>query len=200
MPKVDFKKDYRRFFNPSAQQVVEEDIPPFQYLMIHGAGAPDGQEYMDAIATLYPVVYTLKFALKPEYEFTVGPLEGLWWDDTPHGFDAQHRDGWKWTAMIIVPDFVTAEHLTAAKAEVRRKAKVAPLLDRVDLETFDEGRCVQIMHIGPYAAEAPTIRRLHDYITDNGMTPRGKHHEIYLSDPRTTAPERLKTVIRQPVH
>ena len=200
MPNVDFKKDFKRLFNPSADQVVEEDIPPFQYVVIHGAGAPEGQEYMDAVATLYPVVYTLKFALRPEHEFTVGPLEGLWWDDTPHGFDAQHREGWKWTAMIVVPDFVTEEHLADAKAELRRKGKPAPLLDRVLLESLDEGRCVQIMHVGPYSAETPTIRRLHDYITDNGLRTRGRHHEIYLSDPRATAPERLKTVIRQPVH
>ena len=200
MTKIDFKKDFKRFFNPPDTQVVEEDVPPFQYLMIDGSGAPEDQGYMDAIATLYPVAYTIKFALKPEHDFTIGPLESLWWDDTPGGFNAAHREGWKWTALIIVPDFVTQDHLAAVVDQVRRKGKPAPLLDRVRLEMVDEGRCVQIMHLGPYDAETATIRRLHDYMTDNGMSFRGKHHEIYLSDPRTTAPERLKTVIRQPVH
>ena len=198
--KIDFKKDYKRFFNPTAQRVVEEELPPFQYLMVDGSGAPEGREYPDSLATLYPVAYTLKFVLKPERDFTIGPLETLWWDDTPGGFDVAHREGWKWTAMIVVPEFVTPDDLAGAVAEVRRKGKPAPLLDRVRLEALDEGRCVQIMHIGPYNAETPTIRRLHDYMTDNALSFRGKHHEIYLSDPRTTAPERLKTVIRQPVH
>ncbi|MBI5157568.1 MAG: GyrI-like domain-containing protein [Acidimicrobiia bacterium] len=180
--------------------MVEVDVPPFQFLMVEGRGAPEGQEYPDAIATLYPVVYTLKFALKPERDFAIGPLESLWWDDTPGGFNVARREGWKWIAMIVVPDFVTQDDLAAAVDKVRGKGKPAALLDRIRLETLDEGRCVQIMHIGPYDAETPTIRQLHDYMTDNGLSFRGKHHEIYLSDPRTTAPERMKTVIRQPVH
>jgi hypothetical protein len=198
MPKLDFKKDFSRFFNPSAREVAEVDLPPFRYLMIDGRGEPGGREYMDAIATLYPIAYTLKFSLKPEHDFTVGPLETLWWDDTPDGFNLADPAGWRWSAMIIVPDFVTEDHLAAAAEELRRKGKEAPLLDRVRVETLDEGRCVQIMHVGPYDAETATIRRLHDYMTDNGMSFRGKHHEIYLSDPRRTAPQRLKMVIRQP--
>lgn len=200
MPKVDFKKDFKRFFNPPDARVVEEDIPLFHYLMVDGEGAPGGQAYMDAIATLYPVAYTLKFALKPEHDFTIGPLETLWWHDTPGGFPISDPSQWKWTAMIVVPDFVTEQHCAAAVDSVRSKGKPAPLLDRVRLDSLDEGRSVQIMHIGPYEAEPATIHRLHDYITDNGLTMRGRHHEIYLSDPRATAPERLKTVIRQPVH
>lgn len=198
--KIDFKKDYKRFFNPPDARVVEEDIPPFRYLMVDGEGAPGGQAYMDAIATLYPVAYTLKFALKPEFEFTIGPLETLWWHDSAGAFPISDPSQWKWTAMIIVPDFVTEDHVAAAIDSVRSEGKPAPLLDRVRLDVLDEGRSVQIMHIGPYEAEPATIQRLHDYITDNGLTMRGRHHEIYLSDPRATAPERLKTAIRQPVH
>lgn len=200
MSKTDFKKDYAEFFNPPAKQVAEVELPPFRYLMIDGTGAPPAVGYQDAIATLYPVAYTLKYALKPDHDFTVGPLETLWWVDTPGGFHLADPADWHWTAMIIVPDFVSEEHLAAAIAELRRKGKPAPLLDSVRMDTLDEGACVQIMHIGPYAAETETIRRLHDYMTDNGMEARGHHHEIYLSDPRTTAPERLRTIIRQPVH
>jgi hypothetical protein len=200
MPKLDFKKDYAEFFNPSANQVAEVDLPTFRYLMIDGDGAPPAPRYQEALATLYPVAYTLKFALKPDHDFKVGPLETLWWVDAPGGFLLAVPADWRWTAMIIVPDFVGEEHLAAAIAELRRKGKTAPLLDSIRLETLDEGACVQIMHVGPYAAETETIRRLHDYMTDNGLEARGHHHEIYLSDPRTTAPERLRTVIRQPVH
>jgi hypothetical protein len=200
MSKLDFKKDFARFFNPPADQVAEVDVPPFHYLMIDGTGAPPAPRYQDAIATLYPVAYTLKFALKPDHDFVVGPLETLWWTDGPGGFHQTAPEDWHWTAMIVVPDVVTPADLETARDQIRRKAKPAPLLDLVRVETLDEGSCVQIMHIGPYAAETETIRRLHDYMTDNGLAARGRHHEIYLSDPRTTAPERLKTVIRQPVH
>lgn len=200
MSKLDFKKDYAEFFNPSAKQVSEVELPPFRYLMIDGQGAPSATGYQDAIATLYPVAYTLKYALKPDHDFTVGPLETLWWVDAPGGFPTANPADWRWTAMIIVPDFVADDHLVAAIAELRRKGKSAPRLDSIRMETLDEGACVQIMHIGPYASELDTIRRLQDYMTDNGMERRGRHHEIYLSDPRTTAPERLRTILRQPVH
>lgn len=200
MPKLDFKKDYARFFKPPADHVVEVDVPPFRYLMIDGRGAPSAQPYMDAIATVYPVAYTLKFALRPERDFVVGPLETLWWVDPPATFHHADPEDWRWTALMIVPDLVDTSHLGAAVATLRRKGKPAPRLDAVRVETLDEGACVQTMHVGPYAAETETIRRLHDYMTDNGLAARGQHHEIYLSDPRTTAPERLKTVIRQPVH
>jgi hypothetical protein len=200
MSKLDFKKDYAEFFNPSAKQVAEVDLPPFRYLMVDGEGAPPAPRYQDAIATLYPLAYTLKFALKPEHDFTVGPLETMWWAEAPGGFHLAKPADWRWTAMIIVPDLVADDHLAVASAELRRKGKPAPLLDSVRVETLDEGACVQIMHIGPYAAEAETIRRMHDYMTDNGMSPRGHHHEIYLSDPRATSPDRLKTILRQPIH
>lgn len=199
MEKLDLKKIHRQLFNPSAREVVEVVVPPFNYLMIDGEGAPEGELYAQAMATLYPLAYTLKFQLKPTQDFVVGPLEGLWWDDTPNGFNAEDKDGWKWTSMIIQPDFVTAEHFATACDTVREKGQDAPLLDRIRLEILDEGRCVQIMHVGPYADEGPTIERLHSYIAQHGMTFRGHHHEIYLSDPRRTAPEKLRTVIRQPV-
>lgn len=200
MAAIDVKKDLAALYRPPADRAVEVDVPPLRYLMVDGRGAPAGPEYPDAIATLYPVAYTLKFALRGTIDFTVAPLETLWWSDGPGAFHHASPEDWRWTAMIAVPVAITEGHLATAAAELHRKKKAAPLLDRVRVAALDEGRAVQTMHVGPYDREMPAIRRVHDYMTDNGLMARGHHHEIYLSDPRTTAPERLKTVIRQPVH
>lgn len=131
-------------------------------------------------------------------DYAVMPLESLWWMDEAGGFSLENKDEWKWTAMLMQPIFVTREHFVKAVEAVRKKND-PPGLEKVRLESFEEGLAAQIMHIGPYAAEAPTIEKIHKFIADNGYRLRGKHHEIYLSDPRRTPPEKIKTVIRQPI-
>jgi hypothetical protein len=154
-----------------------------------------------AVETLYAVAYALKFARKrdgsvPDYK--VMPLEGLWWLD-----GEPFTPGWKerltWTLLIRQPVDVTAELVEEARRQVARKKKGLPALDALRLESLSEGWCAQIMHLGPYADEEPTGRRLHASIAERGYTPRGKHHEVYLDDPRRTPPEKLRTVLRQPV-
>lgn len=130
-------------------------------------------------------------------DYIVMPLEGLWWTDDPSRLDLKDKSTWQWTAMMVQPEWVTADFVQHAMEEVRKKKSFS--LANVRFESYAEGLAVQIMHIGPYAAEEPTITKLHAYISDNGFEPNGKHHEIYLSDPRRTPPEKLKTVIRQPV-
>jgi hypothetical protein len=180
-------------------------VPELAFLMIDGRGDPNTSEaYHEALEALYGVAYTLKFGLKKEdaeRDFKVAPLEGLWWtDEAAPTMDAlqRDRDAWNWTMMIAVPDEVTADEVTTASGAAARKRDLpaAPLLR---LERFEEGLAAQIMHVGPYAEEAPTIERLHDFVAAQGYELRGRHHEIYLGDPHRTAPERLKTVLRHPV-
>ncbi len=202
MPKIDFKKELKHLYKPSAKEVVLVDVPPMNFLMIDGRGDPNtAQEYKDAIEALYAASYALKFMIKrgeAAIDYTVMPLEGLWWTDDMSQFSADNKDIWKWTAMIMQPEYVTGDLVDAALQEVERK-KNPPALSKIRFETLHEGLAVQIMHIGPWSAEEPAIERLHAFAKENGYELRGKHHEIYLSDPRRTAPERLKTVVRQPV-
>ncbi len=174
-----------------------------QFLAIDGAGDPNtSSEYRDAISALYSVAYALKFALKKSgIDFHVSPLEGLWWADDMVHFSADQKGKWKWTMLIAQPDEVTRERVEQVVQDVARK-KSLPALQHVRLITFHEGRCAQILHVGPYAAEGPTIERLHQFIHEHGGEFDGsqqKHHEIYLGDPSRTSPERLKTIIRQPI-
>ncbi len=201
MGKVDLKKELKHLYNPSAKEISVVDVPPMNFLMIDGAGDPNvSPEYQQAMEALFSLSYALKFRIKKDIgaDYVVMPLEGLWWTDDPSQFSMTNKAIWKWTAMIMQPEYVTLELFEEVLAEVRRK-KGLPALDRVRFETLHEGLSAQIMHIGPYAAEEPTIARLHGFIRDNGYELNGKHHEIYLSDPRRTAPGKLKTVIRQPV-
>ncbi|CAJ35952.1 GyrI-like domain-containing protein [Methanocella arvoryzae] len=149
--------------------------------------------------TLFPLAYTLKFMIKKRQgiDYAVMPLEGLWWaDDMEHFYE--NKDAWKWTSMMMQPEFVTEALFAEAVAEVRKK-KAPAAIDKVRLEKYAEGMCAQIMHIGPYSEEGPTVAKLHAFIDESGYEKTGKHHEIYLSDPRRAAPEKMKTVIRQPV-
>jgi hypothetical protein len=202
MAKVDFKKQLKHLYQPSAKAFAVVDVPPMQFLMIDGHGDPNtAQEYQDALEALYAVAYTLKFASKKALgmDYVVPPLEGLWWAEDMDVFTASSdKSTWDWTMMIMQPEWVTQEMFEEAVAQVEKK-KNPPALPRLRLETYDEGSAVQIMHIGPYAAEGPTIARMHAFIAENGYEPAGKHHEIYLSDPRRTAPEKMKTVLRQPI-
>ena len=180
------------------------NVPAMTFLMIDGVGDPNtATAYRDAIAALYGLAYPLKFALKKTtgVDYRVAPLEGLWWADDMAEFSAERKGNWRWTMMIAQPPAVTPALVDTIRAEVRRK-KALPALDQVRLESFAEGRAAQVLYLGPYAAEGPTIERLHHFIHEHGERfdgRRQKHHEIYLSDPRRAKPERLKTIIRQPI-
>lgn len=202
MAKVDLKKELKEFYAPKPGKIAEVDVPAMNFLMVDGKGDPNNsKEYEEAIQALYTLSYTIKFDLKksggPDYG--VMPLEGLWWADDMKDFDPEkgNRNNWKWTAMIMQPDFVTKD-IVKRCTEVAAKKKPLPALSKVRFEKFAEGRSVQMMHIGPYSAEGPNIQKLHDYIASIGGKLTGKHHEIYFSDPRRVAPEKMKTGIRQP--
>jgi len=201
MSKVDLKKDLTHLYNPSAKEVSVVDVPTMNFLMVDGSGDPNvSLEYQQAMEALFSLSYALKFRVKKSngVDYAVMPLEGLWWTDDPSQFSLSNKGIWRWTAMIMQPEYVTGDLFAEALAEVRRKKDLVAL-DRVRFESYHEGLSAQIMHIGPYAAEEPTIARLHSFIRENGYELSGKHHEIYLSDPRRTAPEKLRTVLRQPV-
>jgi hypothetical protein len=170
--------------------------------MIDGEGDPNtSPAFTHAVEALYSLSYTLKFSLKKSpqpVDYGVMPLEGLWWADDPGEFHRKDKSTWKWTAMILQPDFIGQTQVNNAFNVVRKKKKLVAL-DRVRLETLAEGTAAQILYVGPFSDEAPTIQRIHDFIHAAGKELCGKHHEIYLSDPRRTAPEKLKTIIRQPM-
>ena len=204
MKKLDFKKELKDFYSGvSAKEFSIVDVPPLQFLMIDGQGYPGtSQEYQDAMQALYPLSYTLKFMGKKKgKDYVVMPLEGLWWAKDMDVFTEafmERKDEWLWTSMIMQPDIITQEMVEKAIEEVKRK-KDTTALTKVRFETYSDGLSAQILYFGPYSEEGPTIERLHNFIKDQGHELRGKHHEIYLSDPRRTKPERLKTVIRQPM-
>ncbi len=199
--KVDLKRDLGDLYK-ARQTPAVVDVPELQFLMIDGKGDPNtAAEWAEAMEALFSVSYTLKFMLKlgdTALDYHVMPLEALWWDE--QGFDPTRtdRDSWHWTAMIVQPDEVTDELFADALAQAAERKPLAAA-DRLRLERFEEGPCVQVLHVGPYSAEQPTIERLHKLAAEEGRPLRGKHHEIYLGDPRRAAPERLKTIVRQPV-
>ncbi len=200
MEKIDFKKTLRYLYQPTAKDFSLVEVPAMQFVMTDGSGSPAGGDYADAMSWLYSVAYSVKFASKLDLgrDYTVMPLEGLWWAEDMDAFATDDKDAWLWTAMIMHPDWIPEDMFQAA---VEKSAdKLGDPRQSLRMATVSEGLSVQIMHIGPYADEAPTIARLHqEYLPEHGLTENGHHHEIYLSDPRRTAPEKLKTVIRQPV-
>lgn len=201
MAKVDYKKTLKEFYGPSAGKVVAVDVPAMNFLMIDGCGMPGtSQAFQDAVETLYPVAYTLKFMIKKGatcVDYGVLPLEGLWWADNMDDFIAGKKERWQWTLMIMQPDIVLSDMVADAISQVRIK-KNPPSLAGLRFETFDEGRSAQILHKGPFDQEGPTIQSMHRFIESSGGRLSGKHHEIYLNDFRRTTPARLKTVLRQP--
>jgi len=202
MIKVDFKKTLKHLYYPSKEFTVV-DVPEMQFLMVDGHGDPNtAQEYKDAIEVLYAVAYKMKFASKKtlEKDYTVPPLEGLWWAEDMAAFNSDRdKSQWDWTMMIMTPDWISLELFTDAVAQVR-KAKNPVAMDKIRLESYNESLSVQIMHVGSYDDEGPVLAKMHsEFIPGNGYIQNGKHHEIYLSDPRRGAPEKLKTVLRQPV-
>jgi hypothetical protein len=200
--KIDFKRELRELYMPGRQASLVE-VPDMAFLMIDGRGDPNtAASYREAIEALYAVAYTVKFTVKrlPSggIDFTVMPLESLWWSGATTTVNLQDKSGWRWTAMIMQPDPVTYEIAEQARFQVSRK-KPLPALKLLRYERFAEGTAAQVMHFGPYSDEGPTIRALHQFIAEQHYNLAGKHHEIYLSDPRRSAPDKLRTVVRQPV-
>lgn len=203
MTKIDFKKELKHLYRPSSKEFVVVDVPPMDFLMADGHGDPNtAQEYQDVVEALYATAYKLKFMSKKELgkDYVVPPLEGLWWAEDMDLFTTERdKNQWDWTMMIMQPEWVIKEMFDEACQQVA-KTKNPPALPRLRLETYYEGLSVQIMHIGSFDDEGPIIHKMHhEFLPANGYEESGKHHEIYLSDPRKVAPEKLKTILRQPV-
>jgi len=206
METLDLRKQYKHLYQPSAKKVEVVDVPPLQFAMVDGEIPPGGQvgetpDFQEAVGALYGISYTLKFMLKKRIDnpidYPVMALEGLW--GTASGmFAFGAPDTWLYTAMIMQPEVITPELFAEARAQLFKK-NPGPGPARLRLETFHEGRSIQVMHIGPYADEPATLARMDAFAAENGLTLHGRHHEIYLGDPRRAAPEKMKTVLRHPV-
>jgi hypothetical protein len=200
MDKIDLKKELKHLYNPSSKEVSVVDVPAMNFLLVDGEGAPTSPQYSEAIEALFNVAYILKFMVKKSQgvDYAVMPLEGLWWVDDMTKFNADKKNEWKWTAMIMQPKYVGAEDFKLAVEQVKKKKNPAAL-SKVRFESLKEGEAAQIMYVGPFSAEGPTIQKIHAQIQTSGHQLSGKHHEIYLNNPATTAPEKLKTILRQPM-
>ena len=200
MKKLDLKKSRKELFSAPHNRFVPIDVPPVSYLMADGHGDPNRTpEYTAAVQSLYATAYTIKFLNKAEgRDFVVAPLEGLWSARDPESFIARRKDEWDWTMMIMMPDFV--DDAAFQRARARAAEKLGAVSDSLRLETLEEGLCLQALHIGSYDEEGPLLARLHGEIMPaEGYDFAGRHHEVYLGDPRKTAPHKLKTLLRQPV-
>ena len=200
MAKLDFRKEQPALFTAPTDEFVLIKVPKLRFIKIDGEGDPNkAPAYGEALAWLYAVSYGVKFAAKAEgNDYVVPPLQGLWWADDMKAFAARKKDKWRWTMMIMAPDFVGRKHFKAGVDKAAKKLGEAP--DSLRLEDYDEGLAVQILHVGSYDDEAPTIKRLHQkFLPANGLVETGPHHEIYLSDPRRVEPAKFKTILRQPV-
>jgi len=202
MEKRDLRKELKHLYEPPAGRVVTVEVPTMQYLMLDGAGDPNASPaYQAAVEALYSLSYAIKFAAKKgaaAIDYGVMPLEGLWWAEDATVFATGDKSLWRWTMMIMQPEFVTPA-MVADATEAQRQKVAPPVLGAVRFEAFAEGLCAQTLHVGPFSDEEPTVARVHRFIADAGGQPAGKHHEIYLSDIRRTDPLRWRTVIRQPM-
>lgn len=202
----DFTSLIKRLDSPSSNFIEEITLPPMKFITITGQGSPESTGFHEAIQALYGIAFTIKMGLKfnkleaPDeyYDFKVSPLEGLWWQNNGKFFDMNDKASWQWRLMIMVPDFVDNELVEKARVQAVSKHPDIPY-HRVILEEFEEGKSIQTTHIGPYADEAVTVKKLLAYAKEHNYRIDGKHHEIYMGDPRRTKPEKLKTVIRYPV-
>jgi hypothetical protein len=198
---IDLKKELKHLYQPTAKDVVQVGVPTMNYLMVDGEGDPNtSKAFSDAVEALFAVSYTAKFKIKKgalAIDYGVMPLEGLWWADDMSKFSIEDKSNWKWTLMIMQPDFVTKEMIDTAISEVRKK-KNPVAISKIRFETLSEGKCAQILHVGPFSEEGPTIEKVYKFIDSKGKR-IGKHHEIYLSDIRKANPVKWKTVIRQPM-
>ncbi len=202
MKKIDFKKSLTGLYKATSGKIDFVTVPSISYLMCDGHGDPNNSLlFQDAVEALFSLSYTVKFMFKKsdqQINYSVMPLEGLWWTDDPGNFSMKDKKAWKWTLMIMQPEFVTPADVDKARAELALRKQLTKLND-LRLEAMTEGLCAQTLHIGPFNTEPPTIQKLHESIEEHGYKLRGKHREIYLNDMRRTAPEKLKTIIRQPV-
>jgi hypothetical protein len=203
MEKLDLKKDQKHLYAPSAKAVALVDVPSMNFLMADGIGDPNtAPAFHEAVEALYSLAYTLKFMVKKGQgiDFAVLPLEGLWWAEDMGAFapETQDKSRWRWTLLIRQPEVVTPAMFDRAREQVQQK-KALPYLGWIRWESYAEGPSAQILHMGPFSKEHTAIQRIHAFLNEQGFDFHGKHHEIYLSDPRRTAPEKLKTIIRQPV-
>lgn len=203
MSTIDYKKELSAFYSQPKGQIGLIRLPSFNYLMIDGVRSPNNNpDYSEAVAALYAVAYKLKFSVKKGIlgiNYKVMPLEGLWWADDMSQFTLENRENWLWTMMIMQPEFITEDMFRESVKEVKEK-KDPPKLDVVRFTNFNEGLSMQIFHKGPYGeGELDTVDKLHTHIEEEGYRRVGKHHEIYFNSPLRTAPENLKTIIRQPV-
>lgn len=202
MDVVDFKKTYKHLYSPKPGVPEIITIPKMQFAMIDGSGDPNtSQEFQDATGALYSTVYGLKFSHKKHHkspEFTVGALEGLWWTKAGKMFEIGQKKDWLWTLMIWLPDEITQDEFAEQIANIKAK-KPNPELAKLRLESLEEGPVVQIMHVGPYADEQPNVDKMHAFAKEQGYEQCGKHHEIYLGDPRRTDPNKLRTIVRHPI-
>jgi len=203
MEKVDFKQTLKHLYQPGRADFELVEVPEMQFLMIDGHGDPNtALAYQQALEALYGLAYKLKFLSKQQLgrDYVVPPLEGLWWAEEMDAFTTQRdKSQWSWTMLIMTPEWATPGLFEQAVAVVAAKDPPAAL-DKLRLEVYREGLCAQILHLGSYDDEAPTLARLHhEWMPAHSLTFNGLHHEIYLSDPRRVAPEKLKTILRQPV-
>lgn len=204
----DYKKEYREFYMPGKRPEIVT-VPPMNYIAVRGQGDPNEQdgEYKQAVGLLYGIAFTIKMSKKGThqmegyFDYVVPPLEGFWWQEGVRGVDYSRKECFQWISVIRLPDFVTREEFEWAKAEAERKKKTD--FSKAEFLSYQEGLCVQCMHIGPYDDEPETVTRMHEFVSRNGyvldISDKRLHHEIYLSDVRRTAPEKLRTVIRHPV-
>lgn len=207
MAKIDLKKQQKKLYTASKREPIIVEVPEMKFLMIDGEGDPNtSMEYQDAMEALFPVSFKVKFISKIEksQDYVVMPLEGLWWANSMEDFTIEDKSSWKWTAMIRQPDFISQRMIKDAIREVEEKKEPAAL-SKIRFVKLEEGLSAQIMHIGPYLEEEPAVKKLHNFIQEQGYQfdgnqPGKRHHEIYLSDVRRSKPEKLKTIIRQPIN
>lgn len=200
--KIDLIKELKPLYQPPTKEPVIVTVPTLPVLMLDGSGDPNtSPDYAAAVQSLYQFAYTLKFAIKKATgsDFSVMPLEGLWWAEDMNTFVSGDKSAWSWRMMIAQAGLVTPQWVEDARKQALAKKDAAPRIADVRFESYAEGLCVQLMHIGPYADEGPNIQRMHAYALQNGYHLAGLHHEIYLSDPRRSAPEKMRTIIRQPI-
>lgn len=201
--KLDYKKDFKQLYFPPTEPVFV-DVPEMKFLAINGKGYPNQKgngEFQQAIQALYGIAYTMKFTLKFKkigQEYTIPPLDSLWWMQGGGTISKKRLQDWRWTLMIPQPDFITKKYISDAILLLKKRGKTGPF-GKVQFKKWKEGRSAQLMHIGPYDKEGPSINKLLAFIKEKKLKVSGKHHEIYLSDPRRVAPSKLKTVIRYPV-
>lgn len=198
--KVDFKRTLKHLYAPPNDNFTVVDVPEMQYMMVDGQGPPGNPDYVSAVEWLFATSYAIKFISKGKLgrDYVVPPLEGLWWADDMSVFTSDDRDAWRWTMMIMQPEWISPA--LYQEGLEKSSAKLGTPLPSLRLESLFEGTSVQILHLGPFAEEAPTIERLHtEFIPQNGFVENGQHHEIYLSDPRRVEQAKLRTVLRQPV-